>query len=85
MRRLAFICQYVIDVCEALVSENVPEKALWEPLAFTLLRMTGRATLAEVEAMREATLGANMRVAAIVYEGLRRVEMIGRKQSLEKE
>lgn len=35
--------------------------------------------------MREATLGANMRVAAIVEERLRRVEMIGRKQSLEKE
>jgi len=79
MRRLALICQYEFDVCEVLVSENVPEKALWEPLAFTLLRITGRATLAEVEAMREATLGANMRVAAIVYEGLRRVEIIGRK------
>jgi len=36
--------------------------------------MTGRATLVEVEPMREATLGANMR-AAIVYED---VEMIGR-------
>jgi hypothetical protein len=34
--------------------------------------------------MREATLGANMRVAAIVEEGVRRVEMIGRKQSLER-
>jgi hypothetical protein len=41
-----------------------------------VLRTTGRATLAEVEPMREATLGANMR-AAIVYEG---VEMIGREQ-----
>lgn len=60
--------------------ENLPEKALWEPLAFTLLRMRGRATLAEVEPMREATLGANMRVAAIVEERVRRVEMIGRKQ-----
>jgi hypothetical protein len=46
----------------------VPEKARWEPLALTLLRKTGRATLAEAEPMREATLGANMRVAAIVEE-----------------
>jgi hypothetical protein len=53
-------------------------------LAFTLLRRIGRATLAEVEPMREAILGANMRVAAIVEEGVRRVEMIGRKQSLER-
>jgi hypothetical protein len=34
--------------------------------------------------MREATLGANMRVAAIVEERVRRAEMIGRKQSLER-
>jgi hypothetical protein len=33
--------------------------------------------------MREATLGANMRVAAIVEERVRRAEVIGRKQSLE--
>jgi hypothetical protein len=46
--------------------------------------MIGRATLAEVEPMREATLGANMRVAAIVEESVRRAEMIGRKQSLER-
>jgi hypothetical protein len=46
--------------------------------------MRGRATLAEVEPMREATLGANMRVAAIVEERVRRVEMIGRKQRLER-
>lgn len=54
-------------------------------MAFTLLRRTGRATFAEVEPMREATLGANMRVAAIVAEGMRRVEVIGREQSLERE
>jgi len=34
--------------------------------------------------MREVTLGANMRVAAIVEERVRRAEMIGRKQSLER-
>jgi hypothetical protein len=34
--------------------------------------------------MREATLGANMRVAAIVVEGMRRVEVSGREQSLER-
>ena len=54
-------------------------------MAFTLLRRIGRATFAEVEPMREATLGANMRVAAIVVEGMRRVEVSGREQSLEKE
>jgi len=53
-------------------------------LAFTLLRRTGRATFAEVEPMREATLGANMRVAAIVVEGMRRVQVSGREQSLER-
>jgi len=53
-------------------------------LALTLLRRIGRATLAEVEPMREATLGANMRVAAIVEESVRRAEMIGRKQGLER-
>jgi hypothetical protein len=31
--------------------------------------MTGRATFAEVDPIREATLGANIR-AAIVYEGV---------------
>jgi hypothetical protein len=35
--------------------------------------------------MREATLGANMRVAAIAVEGMRRVEVSGREQSLEGE
>jgi hypothetical protein len=54
-------------------------------LAFTLLRRIGRATFAEVEPMREATLGANMRVAAIAVEGMRRVEVSGREQSLEGE
>ena len=53
-------------------------------MALTLLRRIGRATLAEVEPMREATLGANMRVAAIVEESVRRAEMIGREQSLER-
>lgn len=46
----------------------VPENARWEePLALKVLRTTGRATFAEVEPMREATFGANMR-AAILYE-----------------
>jgi hypothetical protein len=44
----------------------IPEKVRCEPLVFTLLRRIGRATLAEVEPMREAILGANMRVVAIV-------------------
>ena len=50
----------------------VPENARWEEALLLMAeRTTGRATLAEVEPMREATLGANMRAAAIVYEGVR--------------
>lgn len=44
----------------------VPENALVEgPLALKVLRTTGRATFAEVDPMRDATFGANMRAAIV--------------------
>jgi hypothetical protein len=59
---------------------ETPEKARWEePVGFKALRMTGRATLAEVEAIIEATFGANTR-AAIVYEDMGEVD----RRSLER-
>jgi len=48
-----------------------PENVRWEEALLLMAeRTTGRATLAEVEPMRVATLGANMRAVAIVYEGV---------------
>lgn len=44
----------------------VPENALVEgPLTLKVLRTTGRATFAEVDPMRDATFGANMRAAIV--------------------
>jgi hypothetical protein len=57
--------ELAMDGLMGLGAGNLPEKALW----FTAERKAGRATLVEAEPMREATLGANMRAAAIVCEG----------------
>lgn len=77
--------QTAIDCYEVFKGDGlVPEKARWETtLALTPLRTTGRATLVEVEPMREATLGANMR-AAIVYEACVRCGDDWKVESLEK-
>ncbi len=62
---------------------SLPEKARRELVLLMLLRTRGRATLADVEPMMEATLGANMRAADIMMcrgvceEDLKSVEMIG--------
>jgi hypothetical protein len=53
---------------------SIPEKARW-----AVLRNIGRAALAEVEPMREATFGANMRVeeAIVMMNGDGSLEMDG--------
>lgn len=67
----AFICVQELPGAqlELRLQGDVPENARWEDpvLALKALRTTGLATLVEVEPIKEATFGANMR-AAIVYE-----------------